>query len=116
MTRSCMRLPRASVPRTCAIWRRSSRACADAISRQVRATMNKPTLLLAALVLMLGGCSPEHTPTPAAAAPPDKGAPARPAAPVTATGQPPASESANPGEGTNRDEAALERVPPLPAA
>ena len=78
--------------------------------------MNKPTLLLAALVLMLGGCSPEHTPTPAAAAPPDNGAAAPAAAPVTATGQPPASESVNPGEGTNRDEAALERVAPLPAA
>ena len=78
--------------------------------------MNKPTLLLAALVLMFSACSPEHTPRPAAAPPPDNGAAAPAAAPVTATGQPPASESVNPGEGTNRDEAALERVAPLPAA
>jgi len=80
--------------------------------------MNKPILLLAALVLMLGACSPEHTPTPAAATPPDNGAATSTAAPATATatGQPPASESVNPGEGSNRDEAALERVAPLPAA
>jgi protein dithiol oxidoreductase (disulfide-forming) len=78
--------------------------------------MNKPTLLLAALALMLGACSPEHTPTPAAATPPDNGAATSTAAAATAPGQPPASESVNPGDGTNRDEAALERVAPLAAA
>lgn len=79
--------------------------------------MNKPTLLLAALVLMLGGCSPEHTPQPSAATPPDNGAAATPtAAPATTSAQPPASESVNPGDSTNRDQAALERVAPLPAA
>jgi protein dithiol oxidoreductase (disulfide-forming) len=78
--------------------------------------MNKLTLLLAALVLMLGACSPEHTPAPAAATPPDNTAATSTAQPATATGQPPASESVNPGDGTNRDEAALERVAPLAAA
>src|ERR1700691_5073477 len=78
--------------------------------------MNKPTLLLAALALMLGACSPEHTRTPAAATPPDNGAATSTAAAATAPGQPPASESVNPGDGTNRDEAALERVAPLAAA
>ena len=78
--------------------------------------MNKPTLLLAAMALMLGACSPEHTPQPAAATPPDNGAAPSTTQPATATGQPPASESVNPGESTNRDEAALERVAPLAAA
>jgi protein dithiol oxidoreductase (disulfide-forming) len=53
--------------------------------------MNKPTLLLAALVLMLGGCSPEHTPTPAAATPPGNGAATATAAPATASDQLPAA-------------------------
>jgi protein dithiol oxidoreductase (disulfide-forming) len=78
--------------------------------------MNKPTLLLAALVLVLSGCSQEHTPTPAAAPPPDNGAAPATAAPATASGQPAASASVNPAEGTSRDEAALARVAPLPAA
>jgi protein dithiol oxidoreductase (disulfide-forming) len=78
--------------------------------------MNKPTLLLAALVLMLSGCSQEHTPTPAAATTPDNGAPASTTPPATATGQPATAATANPGEGTSRDEAALEKVAPLPAA
>jgi protein dithiol oxidoreductase (disulfide-forming) len=78
--------------------------------------MNKPTLLLAALVLIFSGCSQEHTPTPAAATPPDNGAATPPAAPATAAGQPATAASSNPGEGTSRDEAALEQVSPLPAA
>jgi thiol:disulfide interchange protein DsbA len=59
--------------------------------------MNKPTLLLAALVLMLGGCTPEHTPTPAAAAPPGNGAAVATAAPASATSQPLAAAAQLPG-------------------
>jgi protein dithiol oxidoreductase (disulfide-forming) len=59
--------------------------------------MDKPTLLLAALVLMLGGCSPEHTPTPAAATPPGNGAATATAAPATATDQPLAAAAQLPG-------------------
>ncbi|HEX9139567.1 MAG TPA: thiol:disulfide interchange protein DsbA/DsbL [Steroidobacteraceae bacterium] len=75
--------------------------------------MNKPTLLLAALVLMLSGCSQEHTPAPAPAT--DNGAATSTAAPATAAGQPATPAPVNQAEGPSRDEAALERVAPLPA-
>src|SRR5450432_1596992 len=102
---SCTRSPRALVTRTCAMWPRTFRECAD---------MRLLTALVSVAALALGACS--KAPEPASVATPPAATVTAPPVAAPAATEPAPVAAAKPAASAPVEESKLERVAPLPAA